>query len=342
MASTFIVAELSANHGHSLSIALETVRAARASGADAIKLQTYTPDTITLNCDNEYFRIQQGTIWDGETLYTLYQKAYTPWEWHKAIQKEAEKEGLIFFSTPFDRSAVDFLSGLDVPMYKIASFEINDIPLITYAAAKGKPMILSTGVATCGEIDEAVQACRKTGNNHITVLKCTSEYPAKPEDANLRTMVNFRETFGVDVGLSDHTEGFAVAVAAVALGATMVEKHFILDRSIGGPDSSFSMEPKDFKMMTDSIRTVEKALGRISYELPDSKKSSRHFMRSLFAVEDIQEGEVLSTMNVRSIRPGVGIPPKYLDRILGAKARRTIQRGTPLSFSDLDIPGIQQ
>jgi len=330
-----IVAELSANHGHDLSIALEAVRAAKKAGADAIKLQTYTPDTITIDGEQECFRIKKGTVWDGDTLYALYKKAYTPWEWHEAIQKEAEANGLQFFSTPFDFSAIDFLERLKVPMYKIASFEINDLPLIEYAASKGKPMILSTGIATLGEIEDAVDACRRSGNDNITLLKCTSEYPARPEDANLRTMVNLAETFGVEVGLSDHTEGAAVAIAAVALGARMIEKHFIVDRSIGGPDASFSMEPQSFASMTESIRVAEKAVGRVSYEMTESKKRSRFFMRSLFAVHDIAEGEFLSAKNIRSIRPGVGISPKYLPSIMGAVARRQILRGTPLSWNDI-------
>ena len=279
---TYIIAELSANHGQKLENAIETVRAAKLAGADAIKIQTYTADTITLDCDNEYFQINQGTLWDGTTLYKLYQEAFTPWEWHRAIQAEAQKIGLDFFSTPFDFSAVDFLYDLNVPMYKIASFEINDIPLIKYVAKKRKPIIISTGIADLSMIEEAVAACREVGNNDITLLKCTSSYPADPADANLLTIPNMKNTFNVKVGLSDHTMGGSVAIAAVALGAEVIEKHFIIDRKIGGPDASFSMEPKDFKEMVDSIRLVEKALGEVNYAADESVLRSRKFSRSLF------------------------------------------------------------
>jgi pseudaminic acid synthase len=330
---TLIVAELSANHGHSLETALATVRAAAASGADAIKLQTYTADTITLDCDNEYFRIQHGTLWDGTTLHQLYQEAYTPWEWHAAIQAEAQRLGLIFFSTPFDPSAVDFLETLNVPLYKIASFEINDIPLIEYVASKGKPLVISTGIASLGEIEEAVAACRRVGNSDITLLKCTSAYPALPEDANLRTIAHLAETFGVRAGLSDHTMGHAVAVAAVALGARLIEKHFILDRSIGGPDASFSMQPDEFRLMADSIRTVEQAVGSVSYALSEQVARNKAFSRSLFVTRDIKAGEPFTPDNVRSIRPGHGLHPRYLPEVLGQRARADLAKGTPLSWS---------
>lgn len=339
MQRTFLVAELSANHGHDLAIALETVRAAKKAGADAIKLQTYTADTITLDCDNEYFQIRQGTRWDGTTLYKLYQEAHTPWEWHKPIKDEAGRLGMTFFSTPFDPTAVDFLEKLGVPMYKIASFEINDIPLIRLAASKGKPMILSTGVATLGEIEDAVAACRAAGNGRITLLKCTSEYPASPKDANLRTMVNLADTFGVDVGLSDHTEGIAVAIAAVALGAKIIEKHFILDRSIGGPDASFSMEPAAFTEMAGCIRDAEYALGSVDYEMTDEKSQSRHFMRSLFVVKDMDAGEAFNATNVRSIRPGDGLPPVYFQKLTECIAARRMKRGEPLVLSDIRNKG---
>ncbi len=327
-----VVAELSANHGHRLDIALATIRAAKEAGADAIKIQTYTADTITLDCDNEYFQISSGTLWDGTTLYKLYKEAFTPWEWHKTLQDEARSAGLEFFSTPFDPSAVDFLDELDVPYFKIASFEITDTPLIEYAASKGKPMIISTGIATLGEIGEAVQACRKRGNDDITLLKCTSEYPSLPEAVNLLTMANMQETFGVEVGLSDHSMGPAVAIAAVALGARVIEKHFILDRSIGGADATFSMEPNDFRLMVDQIRTVEKALGQVSYDVLPEAIPNRVFSRSLFVVKDVKLGEELSAANVRSIRPGLGLPPKHLDSIWGKKARAFIKRGTPLKW----------
>lgn len=332
MNRVFVIAELSANHGHRLETALETVRAAKRAGADAVKIQTYTADTITLNCDNEYFQIRQGTIWDGKILHSLYQEAYTPWEWHAAIQKECRNEGLEFFSTPFDPTAVDFLEGLGVPLYKIASFEINDIPLIEYVASKGKPMIISTGIADLGMIEEAVNACRRMGNNDITLLKCTSSYPAPIEEANLLTIPNIRETFGVKVGLSDHTMGMSVALAAVALGATVVEKHFILDRKIGGPDASFSMEPDDFALMVASIRQVSAALGTVNYELTPKTKESRKFSRSLFVVEDVRAGEVLSEKNVRSIRPGDGLHPRHYREVLGQVATRDLKRGTPLRW----------
>ena len=260
MSKTFIVAELSANHGHKLEVALESVRAAKEAGVDAVKIQTYTADTITLNCDADDFKVK-GTLWDGRTLYDLYQEAYTPWEWHQAIFDEAKKCGLICFSTPFDKTAVDFLEDLGNPIMKIASFEITDIPLIEYAAKKGKPMVISTGIAMPEDIELAVKTCKEAGNDDITLLKCTSSYPAPIEDANLKTMVDMKDRFGVKVGLSDHTMGYDVAVAAVALGATLVEKHFIIDRSIGGPDAAFSMEKDEFAAMVKAIRDVEKALG---------------------------------------------------------------------------------
>ena len=329
---TFIIAELSANHGHSLANALATVRAAKACGADAIKIQTYTADTLTIDCNNEYFRIQSGTIWDGKTYYELYQEAYTPWEWHAAIQAEAQKEGLIFFSTPFDPTAVDFLETLAVPLYKIASFEITDIPLIEYAASKGKPMIISTGIATLADIEAAVQACRRVGNSDITLLKCTSSYPAPVDEANLLTIPNLAQTFGVKVGLSDHTLGHAVAIAAVALGARVIEKHFILDRAIGGPDASFSLTPDEFRQMVDGIRAAEMALGCVSYELTEKVAASRKFARSLFVSQDIAAGDVLTPQNVRSVRPNDGLPPVELPKVLGRKVKQNIPMGTPLSW----------
>lgn len=329
----FIIAELSANHGHSLDKALATVRAAKECGADAIKIQTYTADTITLDCDNKYFQINQGTIWDGTTLYKLYQEAYTPWEWHAAIQAEAKEAGLVFFSTPFDFTAVDFLETLDVPLYKIASFEITDIPLIEYAASKGKPMIISTGIATLADIDAAVQACRRMGNQDITLLKCTSSYPAPVEEANLLTIPNMRQTFGVKVGLSDHTLGQAVAMAAAALGAEVIEKHFILDRALGGPDASFSMTPAEFGQMVAGVRQVEAALGEISYSLNPKAEQNRLFSRSLFVCEDMKAGEAFTPRNLRSIRPAHGLPPVHLPSLLGRWASQDIQAGTPLAWS---------
>jgi pseudaminic acid synthase len=329
----FIIAELSANHGHSLETALATVRAAKTCGADAIKIQTYTADTITLDCGNEYFQINQGTIWDGTTLYKLYQEAYTPWEWHAAIQAEAQKEGLVFFSTPFDVTAVDFLEDLDVPLYKIASFEITDIPLIEYAASKGKPMIISTGIATLADIDAAMQACRRMGNHDITLLKCTSSYPAPVEEANLLTMPNMRQTFGVKVGLSDHTMGQAVAMAAAALGAQVIEKHFILDRELGGPDASFSMTPAEFTQMVEGIRQVEAALGEVNYSLSAKATLNRQFSRSLFVCQEMKAGEEFTPLNLRSIRPAHGLPPVHLPSLLGRRANQDIPAGTPLDWS---------
>lgn len=326
MSKTFIVAELSANHGHKLEVALESVRAAKEAGADAVKIQTYTADTITLNCDTEDFRVK-GTLWDGRTLYDLYQEAYTPWEWHQAIFDVARKCDLICFSTPFDKTAVDFLEDIGNPIMKIASFEITDIPLIKYAAKKGKPMVISTGIAMPEDIELAVKTCKEVGNNDITLLKCTSSYPAPIEDANLMTMLDMKHRFGVKVGLSDHTKGYDVAVAAVALGATLVEKHFILDRSIGGPDAAFSMEISEFAAMVKSIRNVEKALGEVVYPTDPTKIKGREFSRSLYMAEDVKAGDVVTEKNVRSVRPGYGLHPKYLPEVLGKKFVRDSQKG---------------
>ena len=326
MSKTFIVAELSANHGHKLDVALESVRAAKEAGADAVKIQTYTPDTITLNCDADDFKVK-GTLWDGRTLYDLYQEAYTPWEWHQAIFDEAKKCGLICFSTPFDKTAVDFLENLDNPIMKIASFEITDIPLIEYAAKKGKPMVISTGIAMPEDIELAVKTCKDVGNNDITLLKCTSSYPAPIEDANLMTMVDMRERYGVNVGLSDHTMGYDVAVAAVALGATLVEKHFILDRSIGGPDAAFSMEIMEFAAMVKSIRNVEKAIGHAVYPTDPSMIKGREFSRSLYVAEDVKAGDVVTEKNVRSVRPGYGLCPKYSSEVIGKRFVKDCERG---------------
>ena len=329
---TFIIAELSANHNQDFEIAVKTIKAAKEAGADAIKLQTYTAETITINCNNEHFQIKSGTLWDGRTLYDLYKEAYTPWEWQPKLKKIAEDEGLICFSSPFDKTAVDFLEEMEVPAYKIASFEITDIPLIEYIASKNKPIIISTGIATLADIEEAVNACRRMGNNDISLLKCTSSYPAPVEEANLLTIPHLRDTFNVIVGLSDHTMGSSVAIAAVALGAKIIEKHFILDRNLGGPDSSFSMEPAEFKQMVDSIRDVEKALGKINYQLTPKVEKSKIFARSLFVVEDVKAGEVINENNVRSIRPGNGMHPKYYNLILGKKFRRDFNVGTPLGW----------
>jgi pseudaminic acid synthase len=333
---TFIIAELSANHGHDINIAKKTIEAAKEVGADAIKLQTYTADTLTINCDNEYFKLNNGTIWDGTNLYSLYEKAYTPWEWQKELKEYAESIGLICFSSPFDKTSVDFLETLDVPAYKIASFEITDIPLIEYVASKGKPVIISTGMATLADIDEAVNTCRKAGNDQIILLKCTSSYPAKIEDANLKTIPNLKETFGVEVGLSDHTLGITVPVVSIALGAKVIEKHFILDKSIGGPDASFSLDKQEFKEMVDAVRDAEKSLGTVNYDLHEKKEKNVKFARSLFVVEDIKSGEVFTEQNVRSIRPGYGLHPRYYKDIIGKKSSKEIKKGTPVDWNLFD------
>lgn len=330
MSETFIVAELSANHGHKLEVALESVKAAKDAGADAVKIQTYTANTITLDCDAEDFRVK-GTLWDGRTLFDLYQEAYTPWKWHQAIFDEAKKCGLICFSTPFDKTAVDFLENLGNPICKIASFEITDIPLIEYAAKKGKPMVISTGIAMPEDIELAVKTCKDAGNNDITLLKCTSSYPAPIEDANLMTMVDMKNRYGVKVGLSDHTMGYDVAVAAVALGATLVEKHFILDRSIGGPDAAFSMEIAEFAAMVKSIRNVEKALGNVVYPTDPCSIKGREFSRSLYVAQDIKAGEMFTEENVRSVRPGFGLHPKYLNDIIGKTSVCDLKKGERFS-----------
>jgi len=330
----FIIAELSANHGHKLETALALVRAAKECGADAIKLQTYTPDTITLACDNEYFQVKHGTIWDGTTLHRLYQEAYTPWEWHRPIQEEAEHQGLVFFSTPFDFTAVDFLESLKVPLYKIASFELVDLPLIRKVAQTGKPAIMSTGMATLAEIDEAVRTFREAGGRQLALLKCTSAYPSPPEEMNLRTISHLAEAFGVPAGLSDHTLGIAVPVAAVALGGCIIEKHLTLSRSVPGPDSAFSLEPHEFKEMVQAIRVAEKALGHVNYEATEKEKASRMFRRSIFVVKDIPEGAEITAENVRSIRPAHGLAPKHLESVLGRKAKKTLRRGEPLKWED--------
>lgn len=329
----FIIAELSANHGHDINIAKETIKAAKEAGADAIKLQTYTADTLTIDCDNDYFKLNQGTIWDGRTLYDLYQEAFTPWEWHKELMEYANDIGIIMFSTPFDNSAVDLLESLNVPVYKVASFEIVDIPLIKYIASKGKPVIMSTGIATLEEISEAVEACREMGNEQIILLKCTSSYPAKIEDANLLTMRNMKETFGVEVGLSDHTIGSTVPIVSVPLGASVIEKHFILDKSIGGPDASFSMDESEFKEMVSAVRDAEKSLGKVDYTLDEKKKKNRVFSRSIFVTRNVREGEVFTEENIRSIRPGYGMSPKFYHEVLGKKAKKNILRGTPLDWN---------
>jgi pseudaminic acid synthase len=328
--SVFIVAELSANHLQDFDVAVKTIRIAKKSGADAIKFQTYTPDTITIDVDDEHFRIRQGNLWEGKTLYQLYQEAYTPWEWQPKLKQIAEDLGLICFSTPFDKTAVDFLEELNVPAYKVASLEITDTPLIEYIASKGKPVMISTGIATLSDIEAAVNTCRKMGNNKIALLKCTSAYPAPLEDVNLRTIPNLADTFRTVVGFSDHTLGISAPIAAVALGAKIIEKHVILDRQLGGPDAAFSLEPDEFRSMVSAVREVEKALGDVEYELTEETRKSRKFSRSLFVVEDVKKGETYTEKNIRSIRPGYGLHPRHFREIIGKKARRDIGKGTPL------------
>jgi pseudaminic acid synthase len=328
----FIIAEMSANHLQDFELAVKIIKEAAKCGVDAIKLQTYTPDTITIDCDNKYFQITQGTIWDGTTLHKLYQEAYTPWDWQPKLKKIAEEEGLICFSSPFDKTAVDFLEDMDVPAYKIASFEINDIPFIEYIASKGKPVIMSTGIARISDIEQAIAACKRAGNEQIALLKCTSAYPSPYEDINLRTIPNIAETFDVISGISDHTMGTAVSVAAAAMGAKIVEKHFTLSRSDGGPDSAFSMEPHEMKQLVESIREIEKAMGQVSYDLTPKMEKSREHSRSLFVVKDIKSGEIFTEENVRSIRPGFGMHTKYYKDVIGKTAKTDIKKGTPMDW----------
>tara|TARA_B100001059_G_scaffold31074_1_gene25173 strand:- start:3982 stop:5004 length:1023 start_codon:yes stop_codon:yes gene_type:complete len=330
--NVFVIAELSANHGGSLEIALETVRAAKRAGADAIKIQTYTAETITLDSRKEYFKISQGTHWDGMYLHDLYKKASLPWDWHDEIFKVAKEEGLVCFSSPFDHTAIDFLEELETPIYKIASFEITDIPLIEYAASKGKPMIISTGIAEIEDIELAIETCKKAGNNDITILKCTSAYPADPTDANLLTIPDIKERFGVKAGLSDHTMGIEGPVVATVLGATVIEKHFILDKPIGGPDAHFSLDEKEFTEMVKAVRIAEQMIGKVDYEMTDKKKKSRQFSRSLFVVKDVKIGEQITLENVRSIRPGFGMHPRHLSEIIGKKFKENFEKGTPMNF----------
>ena len=332
----FIIAELSANHGGKIEIALETVRAAKRAGADAIKIQTYTADTITFDSKKEHFRINQGTHWDGQYLYDLYKEAYLPWEWHEEIFKVAKEEGLVCFSSPFDFTAVDLLEELNAPIYKIASFEITDIPLIEYTAKKGKPMIISTGIAEISDIELAIETCRKAGNNDITILKCTSAYPADPKDANLLTIPDIASRFGVKTGLSDHTMGIEGPVVATVLGAAVIEKHFILDKAIGGPDAHFSLDEKEFTEMVNAVRMAEQMMGKVDYEMTEKKKKSRQFSRSLFVVEDVKKGETITEKNVRSIRPGFGLHPKYYNEIMGKDFNADIEKGTPLTLEDIN------
>jgi len=329
---TYVIAEMSANHAGSIENAKKIIRKAKECGADCIKIQTYTPDTLTIDCDNEYFAIKNGT-WEGENLYSLYGKAYTPWEWQSELKAVAESLGLDFFSTPFDKTAVDFLESIGIDFYKIASFELVDIPLIEYVASKGKPIIMSTGMGSYEEINEAVNAVRGQSDESLALLKCSSAYPAVPDDMNLRTMQHMSESFNVPVGLSDHSMGSIGAVTAVAMGACIIEKHFCLSREIDNPDASFSMEPDEFKAMVDDIRIAEKAKGIVSYDVSAKEKESMVFRRSIFAVKNIKKGEAFTEENIRCIRPGKGIKPKYYKEVLNQIAAQDIKRGTPIQFN---------
>jgi pseudaminic acid synthase len=332
----FIIAELSANHNGSIENALATIKAAKRVGADAIKLQTYTANTITLDVQSDDFRLKQGTIWDGKYLHALYQEAYTPWEWHEQLFKAAKDEGLICFSSPFDFSSVDLLEKLNAPAYKIASFEITDIPLIEYVASKGKPVIISTGIAEEIDIELALDACKKMGNNQIALLKCTSSYPAPINEANMCMVKDLRDKYGVITGLSDHTMGITVPVVATVFGAKIIEKHFILDRSIGGPDASFSLNEQEFTDMVKAVREAEVAVGEVNYHLTEKQAKGREFSRSLYISNDIKAGEKFTPENIRSVRPGYGLHPKYYNEILGKTCKQDVLKGTRLTLDLID------
>jgi pseudaminic acid synthase len=328
----FIIAELSANHNHDIKIAIETIKKAKRAGANAIKLQTYTADTLTINCDNDYFKIGKGTLWDGKTLYELYEEAFTPWEWHQELFKVANEEGLECFSSPFDFTSVDFLDQFNPPAFKIASFEIQDIPLINYVAKRHKPIIISTGIATEQDVELAIQTCFDADNHDVILLKCTSAYPAPVELANLLTIPYMKQKFGTEVGLSDHTLSNTSSIVSVALGAKVIEKHFILDKNIGGPDAAFSLNPSEFEEMVIKVREAESALGKPSFEISEKVENNRQFAKSLFVVEDIKKGDFFTSNNVRSIRPGFGLHPKFYYEVLGKMSTADISRGTPLKF----------
>lgn len=328
--SVYVIAEMSANHNGSIETAKEIIHAIKETGADCVKVQTYTADTITMDCRNEYFLLNGGT-WDGQNLYDLYKKAYMPWEWQGELKKEAESIGLDFFSTPFDPTSVDFLESIDIPFYKIASFEVVDIPLIKKVAATGKPIIMSVGMASLAEIDEAVRIIKSYGND-LALLKCSSAYPAVPEKMNLRTICHLQETFQVPVGLSDHSMGSVSAVTAVALGARIIEKHFCLSRDLGGPDSSFSMEPAEFKQMVEDVQMAAKAVGDVAYQVSEEEKSNYAVRKSIFVSKDIKKGELLTSENIRVIRPGYGMSPKFYEEVLGRRASRDLSFGEPLDM----------
>jgi len=331
----YIIAEMSANHAGSLTHAKEIIHAAKEAGADCIKIQTYTADTMTIDCHNQYFNIEEGT-WKGENLYSLYQKAYTPWEWHPQLKELADKLNIDFLSTPFDKSAVDFLENIGMEFYKIASFELVDTPLIEYVASKGKPIIMSTGMGTLDEIEDAVNAVRRQGNNQLALLKCASAYPAITDDMNLKTMINIREIFHVPVGLSDHSMGSLGAVIAVAMGASIIEKHFCISRQNDNPDSSFSMEVEEFTGMVRDIRIAQKAIGQVQYGVTEQEKSNIDFRRSIFAVKNIKKGELFTDDNIRIIRPGYGLAPKFLDEVLNRRSNRDLERGTPINLNFIE------
>ncbi len=334
--SVFIIAELSANHGGDIEIAKETIKAAKRAGADAIKLQTYKADTITLDVKNDYFKINHNSHWDGRYLFDLYEEAHTPWEWHKELFETAKDEGLICFSSPFDNSAVDLLESLDNPIYKIASFEITDIPLIEYVASKGKPIIISTGIASIEDIELALDTCRKQNNNDITLLKCTSQYPAMPKDCNLATIPDLKSRFEVNIGLSDHTLGIEAPVVAVALGAKVIEKHFMLDKNIGGPDAHFSLDESEFTQLVKAVRKAEKMVGKVDYEMTEKKIKSREFSRSLFVSENVNSGDIIDSKNIKSVRPGHGLHTKYYNQILGKTFTQSVSKGTPLTLNMIE------
>lgn len=333
--SVFIIAELSANHNGSLETAIETIRAAKRAGANAIKFQTYTADTMTIDSRKDDFVIK-GTIWEGRNLYDLYKEAYTPWEWHQELFQIAKEEGLICFSSPFDKTAVDFLEDLNVPAYKIASFEITDLPLIEYVASKNKPIIISTGIAQEKDIELAINSCRKVNNNEIALLKCTSSYPAPINEANAVMIKDLANKYDVISGLSDHTMGSVLPIVATCLGAKIIEKHFILDRSIGGPDASFSMNEKEFSSMVKDVRNAEKSIGKINYNLTDKQKKGKDFSRSIYVIKDIEEGEKITKDNIAIIRPGFGLQPKYYNSILGKKVIRSLERGDRMSLQYIE------
>lgn len=334
---TFVIAEMSANHLFDFDRAVKIMEAAKDSGADAIKIQTYTPDTITLDCDDPCFQITQGTIWDGTTLHKLYQTAYTPWEWQPELKKIAEEMGLVFFSSPFDFTSIDFLEEMDIPVYKVASFEITDIPFIKKIALTGKPVIMSTGIAYMSDIELALRTCKEAGNENVILLKCTSAYPAPYEDINLKTIPSMKEIFDCVVGLSDHTMGSAVAGAGVALGAKVVEKHLTLSRADGGADAAFSMEPQEFKEMVDNIRKIEKAVGKVTYDLTDKQRAEREHSRSLFIAKDMKAGDVFTPENLRSVRPANGLHTKHYEELLGKKIAKDAKLGTPMSWELVDF-----